>query len=118
MKFANKTHQDTFREEIAMQYHPSKEKIAAIYLLTSNQQLWASCFNYVDNDHIDFESIHVHRVSLSAYSLLKAAKSISENSVDLTLSELIDTDCISEPVFQLISEAMKIVRYGFKKGEA
>lgn len=85
---------------------------AAVYLLTSDIDLYRRTMSCYTPTGICFERARRSGISIQNYDLLGAAKTIYYGVPDLTLDDLANYEIIGTETFQLIANALLIVRYG------
>ncbi len=85
---------------------------AAVYLLTSDIDLYRRTMNCYAPTVICFDHARRSAISIQSYDVLDAAKSIYYGVPDLTLDDLANYEIIDTETFQLIANALLIVRYG------
>ena len=112
MKFKNKNHQAVFNGEAHKMNRQDDVKMAVLYLLTADVQLWNASKKHIKKGNIDLDSIRVKNSNLKAYTLLCVAKDIACGTCFLSLHDLGDTDLITPKMFGTITIALKIRRYG------
>ena len=112
MNFRNETRRVAFEETIRGLDRKQFARMAAIYLLTADRQLWSSCKRHVNDRRISFESIRLSNCSERAYTLYCAAKDLTLGTKHLTLSELAGNELVAPMDFALICNAMAIRRFG------
>lgn len=109
--YKSKDHRAVFEQQlISMERKSTNRYTASIYLLSSDKKLWNSIKPYINQNHIDFESISCHRLSPHAYTLLKVAQDIYTGSVHLTFNDICDTKLIFGKVFDMIILAFMLGR--------
>ena len=69
MKFKNKNHQAVFNGEAHKMNRQDDVKMAVLYLLTADVQLWNASKKHIKKGNIDLESIRVKNSNLKAYTL-------------------------------------------------
>lgn len=85
---------------------------AAVYLLTSDIDLYRRTMSCYSPTGICFDRARRSGISIQNYDLLGAAKTIYCGVPDLTLDDLANYEIIGTETFQLIANALLIVRYG------
>lgn len=85
---------------------------AAIYLLTADVDLYRRTVDCYTRTGIRFDQTQRNGISIQAYDLLGAAKTIYFSTRDLTMDDLANYEVIDAETFQLIANALLIVRYG------
>ena len=85
---------------------------AAVYLLTSDIDLYRRTMSCYSPTGICFDRARRSGISIQNYDLLGAAKTIYYGVPDLTLDDLANYEIIDTETFQLIANALLIVRYG------
>ena len=90
----------------------TNEYYAALYLLTSGIDLYRRTVSCYTQTGIRFDRARRRGISIQDYDLLGAAKTIYYGTPDLTLDDLASYEIIDTETFQLIANALLIVRYG------
>lgn len=85
---------------------------AAAYLLSADLFLWGRSLPAVEPGFIRFPKIRIHGVDLDGYVLFHAAKDLYKGTCQISLSELVDPELVSEDTFRLVLSAFLIRRYG------
>ena len=86
--------------------------IAAMYLLTSDQDTAKRTANCFYRDGIMFSYATTKGISPHGYTLLGAAKDIYANGDSIALTDLADSEVVDSTAFCLIVNALLIARYG------
>ena len=85
---------------------------AAVYLLTSDQDLLDRSFDCFQPDGIDFSRIQLQGISTHGYTLYNAARSIYAGNTMLSIEDMADPEIVAPYTFRLIINAFLIARYG------
>ena len=85
---------------------------AALYLLTSNEDVYCRAYNAFTSDGVDPSYIRMSGIETSGYALVQAAKSIYLGTDHFTITDLSDCEAISSDAFRVIVNALLIARYG------
>lgn len=88
------------------------EYYAAIYLLTSDESLFRRTADCVRKDKIDFELANVRFMTAEQYALYKTAKSLYNESSEVSIDEFADPALFGLDEFKIAINAMLISRYG------
>lgn len=88
------------------------EFFAALYLLTSNQELADRTFNCFFRSGIDFRYARRRGISPHDYTLLMAAKSLYCHTAEVTQGDLAEPQIIPDEAFRLLINALLIARFG------
>lgn len=86
--------------------------LAAIYLLTSNEDLYHRAANCFCRCGLEVAYATTRGISAHNYALLSAARDIYSETTGLTLTDLSSKELVDELAFSLILNAMLIARYG------
>lgn len=86
--------------------------LAAMYLLTSEQETAKRTANCFYRDGIMFSYATTKGISPHGYTLLGAAKDIYANGDSIALTDLADSEVVDSTAFCLIVNALLIARYG------
>ena len=85
---------------------------AAIYLLSSNEDIWRRSYNALSAKGLSMEYIRMCGISIANYALVQAAKSIYLKTDHFTISDLDDPEAVSTSTFRLVVNVVLIARYG------
>ena len=85
---------------------------AALYLLTSDDSLFRRTADCVRKKKIDFQFADVRNMTVSQYALYKTAKSLYNESSEVSIDELADPSLFGLEEFKTAVNAMLISRYG------
>ena len=85
---------------------------AALYLLTSNEDLYQRAANCFCRNSLELDYATVRGISAHNYALLSAAKNIYSDQSGVTLADLTSRELIDTVAFSLIVNAILIARYG------
>ena len=116
MFFQNKKHKNNFYQSLNVLETYDKNIpssiIAAVYLLSSDKELWNRAMNHVNSIHIHFKRINLKGFGTDGYILCKAAEDLIHKSKYITLQDLADSNIINDCILQLILSAIMIRRHG------
>ena len=85
---------------------------AALYLLTSDEELFLRLADCFTRTRIDFRYTCLQGISPELYALYKTAKCLYTQSAEVGVDELADPELFRLSDFRLAVNAMLIVRYG------
>lgn len=85
---------------------------AAMYLLTSNDDIYNRAANCFWKDGFDHNYAKLRGISPHDYTLFMAARGIYDNFDGLTVADLADVEVVDPEAFQLVVNAILIARYG------
>lgn len=85
---------------------------AALFLLTSDEELLQKVIKCFNEKRIDFSHINSKDMTPENYALYKIAKSLYTDSAEVGVDELADPELVSTESFHLVVNAMLIYRYG------
>lgn len=85
---------------------------AALYLLTSNEDVYCRAYNAFSSECFDPSYIRMSGIEPSGYALVQAAKSICLGTDHFTVADLSDCEAIGTDAFRVIVNALLIARYG------
>lgn len=114
MHFKNKKHGNAFEEIFGALDRKNHALLAAVYLLTADEDLWNRAGRAVGKCDIDFRYIGLANCSRTAYTLCAAAEDLFTGSTHLPLRDLADPQIIQPICYRLICCAMDISRKGIK----
>ena len=93
-------------------YHMSVRNMAALFLLTSDDELWRRVLWHFDSNGFDFSSIQLAGIHPEQYCVYQAAKAIANGSENITMEDLAFPELVSGRAFRLIIGALLLCRYG------
>ncbi len=85
---------------------------AAMYLLTSNEDLCGRTVNCYRAHGMEFNYAVLRGISPHNYTLFSVARDIGTDSTHATVSDLADVEVVDALAFSLIVNALLIARYG------
>ena len=88
------------------------EYYAALYLLTSDESLFRRTADCVRKKKIDFQFADVRHMTAGQYALYKTAKSLYNESSEVSVDEFADPTLFGLSEFKIAVNAMLISRYG------
>lgn len=90
----------------------TSEYYAALFLLTSDEELVARTLDCFGKRKINFANVNLRDISPERYALYKIAKCLYSDSAEVGVDELADPDLVNTESFHLVINAMLIYRYG------
>lgn len=88
--------------------------MAVLYLLTADDSLWRAAKRWLQDGKVNLINVHLGNISSNSYALWKAVKEIQSGEKQISLRELSNTEDISDQAFQLIVQAVTVMRLGVK----
>jgi len=85
---------------------------AALYLLSSDQDLFDRAFECFQTAGIDLSRMQLQGISPRRYTLYSAARSIYAGDAHLAIEDMADPEIVDPYTFRLIINAFLIARYG------
>ncbi|MGI6195197.1 MAG: hypothetical protein ACOYIJ_07520 [Eubacteriales bacterium] len=85
---------------------------AALYLLTSDETLFRKMADCIRKKKIDFQYADVRHMTAGQYALYKTAKSLYNESSEVSVDEFADPTLFELDEFKIAVNAMLISRYG------
>ena len=86
--------------------------MAAVYLLTSDETLWAAAAPAIQSREIDYLKIRLNVLSPQQTALYQAVRGFSAGTILLTPDLLADSRQADDDTLRLIVNAALIARYG------
>ncbi len=117
MLFRGNAHKEMFERSIERSLNSDNAMLSALYLLTAEKYLWSKVRCAVSNNDINFSAVRLGNVSTDAYTLYMTARDLYSGTAHITVSDLADTDLITNKMFGILCNAMAIRRYGIKAVE-
>ena len=114
MLFRNNRHKLLFETERQRMQRPDNRKMAVLYLLTADDSLWRAAKRWLQDGKVNLVNVHLGNISSNSYALWKAVKEIQSGEKQISLRELSNTEDISDQAFQLIVQAVTVMRLGVK----
>lgn len=120
MTYRNSLHRVIFNSflESKREYNLPPAVISAAFLLSADSKLWRRAKHHLRRNELYFERITADVMSPDRYVLLRTAQDLYEDTIHLSLTDITDRNVISDEMFELIAEAIRIRRYGVKSGDA
>ena len=118
MRFKSQQHKSTFKKAIRKKDKKDTRLMAAMYLLTADQILWNKVKGNIRESRIDFDEVRLDTVSENGYTLYSTSKDMYFNTDHVSISDIFDTNLISEKMYNVIITAINIRRLGLEKAEA
>jgi len=114
MIYKNEQHEVRYRKAVLRKGKThSRRFLAAVYLLTSQKELWDRARYAVSNEKIEFNEISRSNIRLPALLILLAARDLYEGRKHIHLTDIGDQYLITDWEFMLIIEAAMISREGY-----
>ncbi len=88
-----------------------QKMFAALYLLTSTNELWKIVEKGVVDDKIFFNKVKLNSMDTDSYVLYQTARSIYDGVTKIRMSEIVDCEITSDEVFKLIIHSSLILIY-------
>lgn len=117
MLYRGSDHKNLFEKVIRERSHMPPAFLAALYLLTADNELWHKVNSCVNGSSVRFESAHLYGITPEAYTLFMTAKDLCCGSKHTTLTDLADRELIDHRMFTLLCNAMAFRRYGMRAFE-
>ena len=86
--------------------------LAALFLLTSSEKLWARTWSAITWNSIDFSQVTLRDIDPQDYAVYQAAKGLCTGRLKITSAELADEELVNDATLRLIIDAALIARYG------
>ena len=112
MLYRNDKHKAIFENAVRKKDVKNYTLMAVIYLLTADLRLWQIMKRHIEKNQIHFEQVRLNGINEDAYTLYCTAKDLYLGTKHLTVSDLADTDLISQKMFAVICNAMAVRRFG------
>lgn len=113
MEFRGIIHRTRFLEV----YHKCKktpELVSAVYILTSDEELWSRTQECLSPDSIDFSKTRIRGISTAAYTLYMAARDLYKGSDMLSIYAMTDSVAVPPRVVSIIDSALLIRRSDYE----
>lgn len=114
--FSDGLHEKIFNEEIALYekrgFILTDRFTAALYVLTSNKDLWSRARYKVEPNKINFKAIDIKGISTDGYLLFNFAQDIIFMTKKVSIQELTDRRITNDKAFNIIVNSILIARYG------
>ena len=117
MNYKNLIHRRIFREAMRTRKNTDRKYLAILFMLTSHRAMWNRVKYYVRDDGIRFDDVSMAGCTGEEYTLFRCAQDLYNDSANITVSELADTEVISNEAFEVIAGALRIARYGLPTNE-
>ena len=115
MRFRNSKHATVCKTHIIQNpYRLDNRFLAAVYLLSANRETWLRAKNGIREDRVDFSRIPKTGLTPYQYAIVSAAQDICEDTRHLTLYDIGDMYLMEEDLFDLIINALKICKGGYR----
>lgn len=115
MKFImynNKRHQEIFEKAIIKKNENNYALLAAIYLFTSDNELWKVTKDHVKKNDIVFDEIKLNAIHSKAYILFCVAQDLYLGTRQVTISDITNKHLVDSKLYEVICNGMAICRFG------
>ena len=109
----NTFHENIFKSRIC-EFAPRPRSLAAVYILTADNELWKYMKERCKDGKIEFDGISLFKLTPEQYALFAAAKDLYLDETHLALTDLADNKTLPDKTFMLITKAISIARKGRK----
>lgn len=113
MIFKNRIHEKIFLSK-RKEFSNNNRTLAAVFILTSDKDLWERMKRNCENGQIVFDGIPLSDFSPEQYALFMAAKDLYIDETHLSITDLADKAVLDNNAFALIMNAICIARCGIK----
>lgn len=117
-QFTSKQHYDRFtgflKSMTLSPAHCSRNYVAAVFLLSSNSNLWEKAKPHINRNAVDFDKIKLGSVTTTIYTIFKAAKEVYTDRAEISVSEFCDCLLINDRTISNIFTAMLIENHGYR----
>ena len=116
MIYRDDRHQHTFEKEVSIRPDNISPKfLSAVYLLTSDVNLWKQVGDQVALRKIYVTEMHPHSLTGTSYVFFSAAKDILTGSRNIQLMEIADPALLSIKSYLILCTALAIRAYGVER---
>ena len=116
MIYRDERHQHTFEKEAAMRPESiSRALLAALYLLTSDGNLWNQVRDHISLRRVYVEDMRPKNLTGTSYVYFAAAKDIMSGTRNIQLMEIADPALLSMKSYLILCTALAIRAYGVEK---
>ena len=116
MIYRDERHQHTFEKEAAMRPESiSRPLLAALYLLTTDRNLWNQVRNHISLRRVYLDEMRPKNLTGTGYVYFAAAKDILSGSHTIQLMEIADPALLSMKSYMILCTALAIRAYGVEK---
>ncbi len=112
MNFKNESHKRAFMSKAKVMNIANKELMCKLYLLTADVKLWQLTKRCMETNQIPLHLIHLRPGTEERYILLCCAKDLTMGTKYLSIADLSDSNVISPQMFNILSNAIAIRRFG------
>lgn len=109
--FADRGHRARLAKLLA-QGRPPGNRLAALYLLTASETLWARVAPGVSEGTVDFTRASLRGIGVRDYTLYQAAAGFLTRTSRVSPAELADPELVDDAALRLILWAEHIARHG------
>lgn len=119
MNFRGHIHESIYQKFLSSRNHAEMDNsiLSAAFLLSADSKVWNQAKRQLVNGELKIDEIKIEGISTIQYTLLRAAQDMYEDTLHLSLADISDRDVIPEWMFNIISDAIRIRRYGVKAGD-
>jgi len=114
MLYRGNSHKEMFEKAIEQSLNIDNAMLSALYLLTADKYLWSKVGHSVSGKSVNFSAVRLGNINTDAYTLYMTARDLYSGTKHITLSDIADTELISNKMFGILCNAMAIRRYGMK----
>ena len=109
--FENGMHRQQFENQITDKNCSDNSYLAAIYLLTAEENTWRTVREYVSKQGIKYDLVDPIP-SNDGYTLFQLAKDLTQGTKHASLADIVSSTTIKPQMFLIICKALAISRYG------
>ena len=110
--YNNKRHQEIFEKAIIKKNENNYPLLAAIYLFTSDNELWKVTKDHVKKNKIEFDEIKLNAIYSKGYILYCVAKDLYLGTGHVTISDITNKHLVAPKLYEILCNAMAIRRFG------
>ena len=115
MFYKNLVHELRFKKFVnGNNYKMHGDYLAAIYLVSANDETWKRMADAISGRYIDFTRVKLAEITSYGYLLIKTAQDIYTGTFHLDFQTLCDPYVVSNQSFEMIITAMRIARKGLE----
>lgn len=110
--FKSETHKRNFLKATEKVSQSDYATLAVIYLFSSDTSLWAKTKKKFEAGYVDLGELKLQNLSRNSYAIYSCAKDLELGTEYIILSDLVDSEIVSDQIFNVIVNALKIYRKG------
>ena len=116
MIYRDERHEHTFEKEVSMRPDSvSRALLAALYLLTSDGNLWNQVRDQISLRRVYVEDMRPRNLTGTSYVYFAAAKDILTGSRNIQLMEITDPALLSMKSYMILCTALAIRAFGVER---